>query len=558
MLRVKHLSKSYGPYTALADASFNLGKGQKAALVGPNGVGKSTLLRILAGKESQDAGVVNVPQGAEIAYLPQEIEIDGQETIGQYLKRVTGVSGIENRLKELEADLSGRDKLREYGDLQEKYRRIGGYNFDHRVSVFISGFGLGKSGDQSLLSGLSGGQKTKVAIIGILLGEPDLLLLDEPTNNLDLPALLWMEEFLRRSQSAALIVSHDRRFLDVIVSKVFEIDWMTHAIKDFPGTYSEFLEFKEKELQRIKEEYARQQEEIQGLQESAEEQKQWAREGAHQTVSDNNKMLQGFRRDRAAKAGSKAKAIEKRVEQMEKVDKPEERKPLEIPLSPEKRGFGQIEIDEAVAAYPGSDFKLGPVSVVVPAGSRVALLGANGSGKSTLLKLISGEIRPQRGEVRVSPSLAIGSFMQSHENLPPDETVSGFLTREAGISKQDCYNLLSKFNLAADKVGQQIRSLSPGERARVILALFAARGVNTLLLDEPTNHLDLEALEALEEVLSGYQGTVVVVSHDRRFLEKIKLNHVFVLENGSLSSVTSIDSYVDAMVRQAKRLIRLL
>ncbi|MEX1068718.1 MAG: ABC-F family ATP-binding cassette domain-containing protein, partial [Patescibacteria group bacterium] len=534
MLIVKNLSKSYGPHTALAGVSFNLGKGQKAALVGPNGIGKSTLLRILAKEELSDSGTVDFVPGTEIAYLSQEVAIEGNETIERYLKRVTGVLEIEEQMRSLEEDLAGSEKLAKYGELQERYLRMDGYNFDHRISVFLAGFGLNQLGTDFPIDSLSGGQKTKVALVGILLKEPDLILLDEPTNNLDLPALVWLEEFLRRSKSALLVVSHDRQFLDAIVSKVFEIGWQTHALTEFPGTYSDFLTFKEKEAQRLRELYGQQQEEIDRLAAAAREKRIDAAKGAQYQGTDNDRSLRGFKRERAAKSGEAASAIEKRIDQLEKerIDKPKEQRPLEIPLDLKSRISGAIALEEVAFSYP--NFNLGPLSFSLPAGSRTAIMGTNGSGKSTLLKLIGGQLQPSRGVVKVGPSLVIGSLMQFHEDLPLGEEVLRLLTEEGKIGKQEGYNLLSKFRLNETKADQPIGKLSPGERARVVLALFAARRVNVLLLDEPTNHLDIDAIGALEEVLSNYQGTVVAVSHDRRFLNRIRPEHLYLVKGGQL------------------------
>ncbi|GMR19085.1 MAG: ABC-F family ATP-binding cassette domain-containing protein [Patescibacteria group bacterium] len=558
MLKVRNVSKSYGPYTALTNISFNLGKDQKAALVGPNGVGKSTLLRIISGEESPDSGTVGVPKRSKIGYLPQEVAIDGDETIEQYLKRITEIFKIEKHIRELEPHLSDPQNLEEYGGLQEKYLKMGGYNFNTRISLFLSAFGLDDVGVRAPLHTMSGGQKTKVALTGLLLVEPDILILDEPTNNLDLPALIWLEEFLRKSKSAMLIVSHDKKFLDTVVSKVFEINWENHSLSEFPGTYSEFLRFKEKELRRIKDEYERQQKKIRELKEAARRQKQWAQKGAFQTVPDKDKALQGFRRNRATKASSRAKSIEKRIEQARRIEKPRERKPLSIPLNVQRPGTGQIELKGVVVNYPESDFRLGPINLTIPYGARVVILGANGSGKSTLLNAISGATEVTEGGIRVSPSLRIGSLMQFHENLPLEETVMDFLTVEGRVEQQECYKILTRFGLEPTKVSQNIQMLSPGERARVVLALLAARSVNVLLLDEPTNHLDIEATEALEEVLSNYKGTVVAVSHDRNLLEQIKPQILYLVQEGKLKQLPNLASYVNRIQKDVRRILRLL
>jgi ATP-binding cassette subfamily F protein 3 len=558
MINIKQISKSYGSLTVLSDISLSLGNGCKAALVGPNGVGKSTLLKIIAGLEESDTGEIEIPKNACIGYVPQEMQITRTETIENYFKEVAGIQEIERQINLLEKHLDDPLKAEQYNDLQQIYARLDGYAFRHRIESVLAGFKLENLSLSQSLSSLSSGQKSKIALGAILLKGVDILLLDEPTNNLDLPALIWLEKFLLNSITTCLIVSHDKRFLDSVVSRVFEIDWNTRKISVHVGGYSDYIEFKKKQINRLKELYRIQEEKIEKLGEAIRSKKTWAEAGARQTVSDKDKYCRGMRRDRAAKSAKSAKAIEKRIEQMDLIEVPEERPPLVIPLVAQKsEAKHSILLENVVAGYD-ENFRIGPISLEIPYGARVGIFGINGAGKSTLLKTITGELKIKQGTVTIGSSLIIGNLMQEHENLPRNKTTFQFLKERARLEAQQIYHLLSRFHFSAEESRKKISELSPGGRARLLLALFCALSANVLVLDEPTNHLDIEANEALEEVLSTYTGTVLMVSHDRYFLERVNLTHAFVLENGILRLISSYSEYVEEIVLNAKLLIKRL
>lgn len=543
MLRVKSLYKSYGSLIVLSDVSFSLMRGQRAALVGRNGVGKSTLLKVLAGREEADSGNIEFSKNIRIGYLPQDMSLVGEETIECYLRRETGIDVID---------------VKQYDETRERYEERGGDSFAHRVEVMRSGFGLDDVGLDRPLSSLSSGQKSKVVLIAILLKKADLLLFDEPTNNLDLSVLIWLEDFIRDVDAACIIISHDRRFLDRTATKIFELDWETRGLNVTGGTYTDYLRMAAKRRQRQKEEYKLQQEEIGRLSERAREMKMRAQQGARWAGTDKDKFLRGFKRDRAARSGKGAKALEKRIEQMEKIEKPVERPPFEIPLEAAKEyGDLNIRLINVMVGYP-SGFSIGPISLEIRYGERVGIMGLNGSGKSTLLKVIAGYHKPEGGQVEIGPSVRFGDMMQEHDFLPRQTSLLEFLKTKIHLPEQDAYALLTKFGLSAHQAKQAIRALSPGGRARLLLAVFSALSVNTLLLDEPTNHLDIEAMEALEEALESYRGTVILVSHDRFFLEKARLNSTFLLEEGKLTGIESYRVYVSSVEKRAKRLLRLL
>ncbi len=542
-IKADKIHKAYGTITVLDDTSFSLERGQKAGLIGYNGTGKTTLLKILAGLVEPDAGEVTVRKGAVVGYMPQDTSLVSDETIRDYVWRISGMATLEEQMKKSPEAMT-------------EYERRDGYTFYHRLDVMLAGFGLADVSSDRPISSLSSGQKSKVFMAGVLLSDPDVLLLDEPTNNLDLPALIWLEDFLQCSDAACIIVSHDRLFLDRIVWKIFEIDWHTRTLNITSGRYSDYLVRKEKNLARQWQEHEVQQEEIKRLEEQARKKKQEALSGSRYMGTDNDKFLRGFKRDRAGKSGKQAKAIEKRIEQMEVVEKPVERDVFRIYLRPTKpEGTRDITFTDVVAGYVNDGFKVGPVSLSITYGSRVVILGLNGTGKTTLLRTISGELTALDGKVNRGNALVIGNLTQEHDNLPRGESIKDFLTRRAGIQVQEAYALAVKFGFKALEIDKTIAALSPGGRARLLFALFSAFSANALILDEPTNHLDLEALEALEEAVAHYEGTIVLVSHDRYFLEKFRPTDTYVLSDGKLVRQDSFEAYMANAERQAKRLM---
>lgn len=558
MLQAKHIQKSYGTLTVLADVSFSLAKGQKAALVGDNGTGKTTILKIIAGLTEPDAGEIELAKNTCIGYLPQDTSLAGDETINAYLRRIAGIDALEQKLEGLASHLEDKAKSDEYGDAHEQYERLDGYTFEYRIKVMLAGFGLEHIGIDYRLSDLSSGQKSKVVLAGILLKGVDLLLLDEPTNNLDLPALIWLEDFLRKSDVACIVISHDRRFLDRVVRKIFELDRNTRVLNISGGTYSDYLAMVAKRIARQKEEYRLQQEEIVRLSERAREQRVASARGSNWRGSDNDKFLRGFKRDRAGGSGRKAKTIEKRIDQMEKVEKPIERDPFEIQLKAEiGSGTLDIRLIDVVAGYPDG-FSIGPLSFEARYGSRIGIMGLNGTGKSTLLKTITGQLAARGGTIEIGSSVKIGNMMQEHESLPRVQTLLEFFKERAGLKDDGIYNQLVKFGFDQSQAKQPISTLSPGGRARLLLALFSVQSVNVLVLDEPTNHLDLEALEALEETIEVYRGTILLVSHDRYFLEKARLDSTYILSDGVLNRIPDYKTYVAQAEQRASQLLKSL
>lgn len=532
MLQAKNIQKSYGTLTVLSDISFSLAKGQKAALVGANGTGKTTLLKILANLEESDGGSIECTAGMQIGYLPQDTIPLGEQTIRSYLQSVSST-------------------LPKVGD------KFDTKVFDHRATMTLMGFGLDTISLDRTISSLSCGQKTKIGLALLLLKNPDLILLDEPTNNLDIPALIWLEKYLKNSPAACIIVSHDRKFLDRITDMVFDLDKQTHSLKVESGNYTNFLERKLKALKRQKEMYEHQQSEIKRLNIEARKRRGRAIKGDRKEPTDSDKFLKGFKSDRVGqKLTNTAKILEEKVERMGKIEKVDEPVPLRIDLEAENSGGkADIELTKMLLQYKNG-FELGPVSLQINYGKRFGFIGLNGSGKTTLLKIISGDLIPDSGEIKIGSAVRIGNLTQEHANLPMNDVACDFFSKKSKLDTQFVYNILGKFGLSKKNIRGNIGELSPGGRARFLLALFSVRSVNTLILDEPTNHLDIEAVAALEEILSSYKGTIILVSHDRYFLEKSRLDFIYLLENGKIERIPELKPYIESAEEKAQKLLK--
>jgi ATP-binding cassette subfamily F protein 3 len=557
IIKVEKLEKNFGLRTVLTDITFSLERGQKTAMIGGNGTGKTTLLKIVAGLEPYDAGEITIAKDTCVGYLPQDTSFTGHEKtpILEYLKKVSGLEALEEEIKNLTDSGKSQPRLVE---AQTEYEHLGGYAFTHKAEVMLAGFGLENITLDRTLNTLSSGQKSKVALTGILLKGVDLLLLDEPTNNIDLPALIWLEDFLQKSEATIIVVSHDRRFVDKVVRNIFELDWNTHTLTSTGGSYSDYLEMMQKRLFYQKQAYQEQQEEILRLTDLARTKKEDAVRGSKWKSDDSDKLLWDFKRERAARSAKAAKSIERRMEHIERIDKPVERKPFEIKLEAEnKSGPVDVRLFDVVAGY-SNVFKIGPMSLEIRYGNRVGVMGLNGSGKSTLLKTVTGELTPLEGKIEIGSGLRIGNMMQEHETLPRESTPLEFLMTTAKLDLEESFAKLKMFGFDDRQAKASIATLSPGGRARLLLALFSAQAVNILVLDEPTNHLDLEALEALEEVMNTFTGTILLVSHDRYFLEKAKLDTTYVLEEGILNKIPDYQDYVKKAEEKAEKLLKAL
>ena len=518
MLRLTTIRKSFINDPIFTDISFTLDTGEKAALVGMNGTGKTTLLKIIAGLEEKDWGKIEMSKDTVIGYVPQDSSLSEDKTIREIL--------------------GGED--------------------DFKVKALLSGFGMEKVNFDCTISNLSSGQKTKVALTTLLLKKVDILLLDEPTNNLDLPSLIWLEDFLKKSKVSTIIVSHDRTFLDQVCTKILEINWNTKTLTETKGSYSAYLALNRQKLENTKVIYRLQQEQIEKLYKEADNKREQGMKGSKMTMTDNDKLLRGYYRDKSADSLKRAKVIEKRIDQMDKIKKPIEREPLEIALPAQKQsGTLHLTLDNAMLGYPNS-FSFGSVSLDISYGKRVTILGLNGSGKSTLLKTLTGELSPLKGKVDIGSGITIGNMMQEHESLPKDMTLLVFLEERGKLEKTKAYELLIRFGFTSEQAEQKIAVLSPGSRARLLIAYFGAIGANVLILDEPTNHLDMEAVEALEEALSTYQGTVILVSHDRSFIEHARIDSFYLINENGFSRIPHYEEYLHEAEKKAEKLMRVV
>jgi ATPase subunit of ABC transporter with duplicated ATPase domains len=510
------VTKGFGAHTVLDDVSLTVGLRSRLGLVGPNGVGKSTLLRLLAGLEEPDAGTVaRAPATLAAGYLPQEPDARPRETLVGYLGRRTGVADAEQRLAAAAAALAsdaGEDA--EYAEALERFLHLGGGDFDARARATCADLGLSVELDRPLQA-MSGGELARAALAAILLARFDLFLLDEPTNDLDFDGLERLERWVDGLDAALVVVSHDRAFLDRTVTRIVEIDPWRHGVREWAGGWSGYEAARDQARRSAYSEFEQAQQRRRELTQLLSKRRTEARA---QGAKLGEKSGGADRRGTHALM-TKVRQAEKQLERNELPDKPFEPWELRLELKAGERPSDVVAALEGATAERGS-FRLGPVDLDVRPGERIAVTGRNGSGKSTLLAMLLGELPLTEGRRVVGRRTVIGTLEQQRA-ADPERALLDLVRGNTGLTPEDARTLLAKFGLGADDVLRAEASLSPGERTRARLAELQARGVNLLVLDEPTNHLDLEAVEQLEAALAGYDGATVVVSHDRRFLERI-------------------------------------
>lgn len=534
MLHVTNISKSYGVETVLANVSFIINPEERVSLVGPNGCGKTTLLRIIAGVEDVDAGQVRLnPPDLAVGYLAQALEFAAAETVDAALKRATGEHhrawADMQAYARLMANPAGEQRLSElaaaYAEAELRFEAAGGYELEARLEAVLTGLGLADVPRQLPVEKLSGGQKTRLGLAGLLTRQPQLLLLDEPTNHLDGEALLWLEGWLRSYDGAVLIVSHDRTFLDAVTGRTLVIDPDTHTLRDFPGNYQAYTEALAGEIEQQWQAYHDQQEEVAKLHRSARHLRGQARFRRGGKTDSNDKLAKGFFANRSAGVMSRAKQIERRLEQLEtdeRIDKPARHWSLRVGFGADDSGARQVLSLENVAMAFDEAPLFSQVNLTLSHGQRVVLCGPNGSGKTTLLRIIAGQLTPTSGQVRLGAGVKLGYLAQEQEILDSDLTPYDTIRAAAAeMSQTEIRRFLHHFLFAGDDVFVKIGSLSFGERARLMLALLVAQGCNFLLLDEPINHLDITGRERFEQALDQFPGTVLAVVHDRAFIRRV-------------------------------------
>lgn len=526
MLQIRNLSKSYGSDTVLADCSLIINDGEHVGLIGPNGVGKSTLLRCVIGTEVPDRGViVRSPTNLSIGYLAQALDLIDDQTFGEFMAAAQAeLTEAERELTEAAEALAGEGDLElamaRYDAAHARFEALGGYEREHRASMILDGLGLREIPNDQRVASLSGGQKTRLGLAALLLSEPGLLLLDEPTNHLDTDALEWLEGFVTSYPHMALIVSHDRAFLDATATRILYMSPETRTIRSYPGNYSDFVVAREQERLIHAEAWKKQQEYVSKVESDIARLKGQAL-SVELTTTPRQPQVRRLAKKVAKKAKSRERKLERYLESDERVERPRQRWGLKLDFGAAPEG-GQavLRVEGLRFAYPSAQEPLlSDVSFEVFAGERVALVGPNGAGKTTLLRLIEGRLTPQAGRIRVGSGVRLGVLAQEHETLDAQRTVLEMVLRTRPMSETDARNFLHFFLFGGDSVFQRVGTCSLGERSRLQLALLVLSGCNLLLLDEPLNHLDIEGREHFEDALDAFDGTVITVSHDRAFLE---------------------------------------
>jgi ATPase subunit of ABC transporter with duplicated ATPase domains len=539
VLIARDLVRHHGAQVVLQDVSVAITAGTRLGVVGPNGIGKSTLLRILAGLELPDGGVVErSPATTTVGWLPQEPDGRAGETLADYLARRTGVADASAALDAATAAMEDPASIEAYGDALERVLALGGDDLEARTGAVLAQVGLPADRVDVEVGHLSGGQSARAALAAILLSRHDVLLLDEPTNDLDFAGLDLLEAFVASTPSAVVTVSHDRAFLDRAVTRILELRAPHHDAVEHAGGWTEFVASRELARRQQAAGYERFSAERDRLQQRQRSQREWGVKGvarAKRSPDDGDKMARDFRLNRTEKMASKVKATEKAIERLEEVDKPWEPWQLQLELRAGTRAGDVVARLDGAVVDRGS-FRLGPVDLEVGWAERLAILGPNGSGKTTLLRALLGEVPLTAGTRWVGPGTTIGLLDQRRSRYGGEVPLLAGFMAATGMDLPTSRSLLAKFGLGADHVDRAGSDLSPGERTRALLAELMALGVNCLVLDEPTNHLDLEAIEQLEIALEGFDGTLLLVTHDRAFLEAVRVTRT--LDLGAATQVS--------------------
>ncbi len=505
MISFARIGKQYGRQVLFVDASFQMNPGEKIGLVGPNGAGKTTLFRMIVGEEAPDEGDVSVPKKLAIGYFRQDVgEMAGRSVLDEAIAGSGRVGDLHHELEALNQAMADPERaddmekiLERFGEVQEEYDHLGGYALEAQAREILHGLGFEDDRIDGDVGALSGGWKMRVAMARVLLGRPDVLLMDEPTNHLDIESIIWLEAFLKTLPGALLMTSHDREFMNRIVTKIAEIDG--GEITTYSGNY-DFYE-RERAIRETNREaaYARQQAML------AKEQRFIDRFAAHAA--------------KAAQVQSRVKALEK----IEKIELPKRRKVVQFDFRQPPRSGDQVAVLEGVTKAYGKRTVHDGMNMLIRRGERWAVMGKNGAGKSTLLKMIAGQVAPDAGQVTLGASLQMGYFaQQSLEVLNPDLTIEEQLQKDfSDESIGMLRSLAGAFGFSGDDIDKKIRALSGGEKTRLVIARMMLNPPNFLVLDEPTNHLDLATKDMLLEALANFEGTMIFVSHDRAFLRKL-------------------------------------
>jgi ATP-binding cassette subfamily F protein 3 len=528
LLQAMDVARLFGPEVLFQHINLSVSDNARVALVGRNGAGKSTLLKILAGVEQPDEGNISKKKNLDVGYLAQNTGLDSDETVyNEMLKSFSDLRQMEQRLHALEEKISVPQEnldalLKEYEQLQHDFLDRNGYGYENEIRSVLHGFSFGEEFYEQKISDLSGGQKTRLALAKILLEAPELLILDEPTNHLDIETLSWLEGYLKNYKGSILIVSHDRYFLDKVVTETYELS--RHKLTYFKGNYSRYLDLKAEMLQSEWKQYEKQQTEIHKLEDFV-----------------NRNLVR-------ASTTKRAQSRRKQLEKMERLDKPQgDEKSVKFGFQIDKiSGNVVLTVDDAAIGYSSEEVLADPVNLDVRRRDAIALVGPNGIGKSTLLKSIIGRIPFIRGEAVLGANVSIGYYDQGQADLHGNKTVLDELWDEHKTTpEKDIRNVLGGFLFTGDDVEKTIPLLSGGEKARVALAKLSMNKENFLILDEPTNHLDIDNKEVLENALIDYEGTLLFVSHDRYFINRIATKVIELSPEGSKLYLGDYDYYLE-------------
>lgn len=518
---LNNVSVSKGMTEILKEVSLNIQEGEHIALVGPNGAGKTTFLNVLTGREDIDDGELILPSETKIAYVPQTVDTIlkeiGDSTVYEYFLYSRDLLDVQVRMREIEnlferGDFTEEGLLEEYGELQEVFELKNGYDLEHRIEEVLAGINLPSSVTlETNISELSGGEKAKLFLAQVLISDANLLLLDEPSNHLDSESYLWLSLYLSKLDKAIIAISHDPDFLDVFVDRVLVLDPYESGIGDFKGSYTDYLEQKEILKTTQTREFIKKKKKIEKLEEEV-------------------------NRFRAGVNSKKAKDREKKLSRTKEEfkERKTERKTFNLQFQIEKpSGQEVLHIKDLIKKFPDKTLDYSALDLKIYRGNRIAIQGPIGVGKSTLLKIIAGSLRPDSGEVNLGYRVDMGYYAQEMVDLNKSLSVIQEISKSSmGSSEQKLRDYLGVFMFRGDDVFKPVSVLSYGERSRLMIAKLALGGYNFLLLDEPTNHLDLEVKKSLRDMLYGYEGTILIVSHDEKFLKGIGLDKTILLPEG--------------------------
>lgn len=533
LLQCSNISKSFGTTSILKDITFKIENNEKIAIVGVNGAGKSTLMRIISDQESFDGGDIYKAKGTTIGYLTQESNLHLNETIySEMIKVFEPIILMENRMRELESQMSQTQQLdsimREYDELTHRFSELDGYSYQSRIKGVLKGLGFNESDFNLTIQSLSGGQKTRVSLAKLLLLQPTLLLLDEPTNHLDTKAIMWLETYLKNYNHAVVIISHDRYFIDQVCTSILEVEHGKSKL--FRGNYSFYVNTRSKDKEVEMKHYENQQRIIKKQEESIQ-------------------LLRSYNREKSIK---RAMSKEKQLEKMEKMDKPEsDPETIRLRFHPQiQSGYNVLQFENLSYRYD-QEWLFQHLSLDVKRGERIALIGPNGIGKTTLFKLILQQLSPSEGKITFGTHVETAYYDQEHTSLHPLKSIFNEIQDDyPKMNNTQVRSILASFQFKNDDVFKEVQMLSGGEKGRVVLAKLILTNANLLILDEPTNHLDIASKEILEEALLEFEGTVLFISHDRYFINKIATRIVEMTPKELINFPGSYDRYIEQISNQ--------